>query len=117
MYTPSGPATLVVLGWTLVLEDECLLLLRWGIFSSPSTVLFIEVNKEPVQVVREVPVLTDLCGVAFIVGQGFNSPPHAPGVIVLKLSLHVLLISALGLSDAFFQVPSRQHCRPACLLI
>ncbi len=42
--------------------------------------------------------------VALVVNQGFNSSPHAPGVIILKVCHYVLFVSALGLSDAFFQV-------------
>lgn len=60
--------------------------------------------KEAVGGIGELAVLTDLCGAALVVSQGFDSSPHAPRVVVLKVALNV---AARGLSYAFLMSPFR----------
>lgn len=77
--------------------------IRLGSSCSHSAVPSARASEDVVQGVRDVvPVLTCQCGVAFVVSQGFNSSPHTPQVIVLKMTLNALFVPALYLSDAFY---------------
>ena len=88
----------------MLLEGECWFLLwldshiRLG-----SSLMLIEAGTEEVQGVGMINILIDLHGVALVVCQGFDTSPHAARVVVMKVILYLLPVSALGVPDALRQ--------------
>ncbi len=66
----------------------------------------IKACKELVQGVRKCGIIAGQCSAALVVHYGFNTSPHAAGVVIFKMALYTLLVSVLGLFNALPQFSS-----------